>query len=250
MTSNKSAKQRYLYVSTPIIQRYNATASWVFAYVAYFAVRGGYNTKKSWPSLVKKYTGISPKTYKQHLQTFVDDDILINKDGVYSFNEENVLFNDVFDSYKNNEFKTLSLVEVNPHSTNKKNMTGKKALHERLAVTIEAIALNIAASSKELSNKEPSFELSSYAWLARELGADYRTIQAVIKTISFVRKTFDSSRNVTGKILLQLRKTSVMSLTGQVEIYKLKLQRYKAKKERTTRSFTDRFKNNKYAHTV
>jgi hypothetical protein len=237
----------FLYVSTPIVQRYNASYAWVFAHVAYFACRGGFDTKKSWPSLVKKITGVGINTYKNALEIFVNDEILIKNDSVYTFNNENIAFDDVFDSYKlqfdnsYNEKKnsaTLPLVELDPHAIDEKNKSGKKAAHERLVVTVEALALNSAARKKEFDKQTPEFEISSYKWLAAELGCDWRTIKSVIETIKNARLTFDQMRR-DGKIVLILRKIHTMSkkIKNQIPIYNLKCNRYSAALKRSVAAF-------------
>jgi hypothetical protein len=269
MTSKKSKSNNYLYVSSEMIKRYNPSIAWVFGYIAYFAARDGYDTSKSWPALVKKYTNISIDTYKKALNKLVEDEILIKTHiedapthhNRYTLNSDNAGMAEIYHSYMmqfNSSYKmrkhaeakaagakleSLPLIELNPLTCDTRSMTGKQAMHQRLAVTIEAIALNSSARRQEYDKKSPQFLISSYQWLAAELGRDYRTIKAAIHTITNSRLTFDKkkneSKNKGNSIVLILRKAHSISskIKNQFSIFDKKCERYKKALKAELRTF-------------
>ena len=246
-----------------MIKRYDASSAWVFAYIAYFASRGEYDTSKSWPSLVKKYTNIGIDTYKKALNKLVKDEVLIKSSiddapdhhNQYNFNDKKEDMIEIYHSYKmqfNNKYKieknveakdaktkveTLPLIELDPLSCDTRNMKGKQAAHQRLVVTIEAIALNNSARRQAYDKKSPQFLISSYQWLANELGRDYRTIKAAINTITQTRLTFDKQKK--DSIVLIMRKAHSISnkIKNQFSIFDKKCERYKKSLNAHLRTF-------------
>ncbi|MDO6508764.1 hypothetical protein Q4506_17285 [Colwellia sp. 4_MG-2023] len=240
-------KKTRLFVSMIIVQRYNSGAAWVFAHVAYnIVVNSGFDTKKCWPSNVKNFCGIGVDSYKKYLKTFVDDKILIKRESIYTFNSEEIVFRDVFASYYKT-FKKLqidnsisALIEVNPHSTDAEKMKGKGAFHQRLVVTIEAYVLNIVAQSVAFKKSMTKFTAYSFKWLSIEFGCDWRTIRAVIKTISSIRLTFDLKHKKNEKgFTLNLRKKYLMKIADQIQIFDLKVERYKKKNKELLNNHTN-----------
>jgi hypothetical protein len=228
-------KNTRLFVSMAIVKRYNSTAAFIFAHVSYhIVVNGSFNTKKCWPSSVKNFCGVGVDSYKKYLKTFIDDKILIKRENIYTFNFENIAFDDVFDSYlqtfnkSTNDSLKLPLIEIMPHSIDETKFRGKGAFHQRLVVILEAYAFNIAARSFAINKSTPTFKASSFKWLAIEFGCDWRTIRAAVNTITNVRLTFDLTLVKRSKgFVLDVRKKIVMKISTQVQIFDIKVKRYK-----------------------
>jgi hypothetical protein len=239
----QSKPTNHLFVALPVIQKYGISASWVFAHVAYFIAKyGNYNTNKQWTSAANRRTTVGKTTFRGYLKKFVDDGLLIEADGLYIFDERNMVFEeDVVAAYCNTfsngakQITTVSLIEVNPHKCDPKNMIGTKAKHERIVKTVEAWSRDRSASNFVFEQKE-GFKAKSYAYLGRLFNIDWRTVKAVLSTIQKVKRSFHIMRDkVTNQLTLirtalpdRLYGKKVKKFSKKLELQKQKLsQRFR-----------------------
>jgi hypothetical protein len=231
-----------LFVALPVTQAYSITASWVFAHIAYFIAKyGNYNTNQQWASAAKKRTSVGKTTFRGYLKKFVDDGLLIEVDGQYGFDEKNVTFDDVFSAYRNafsngaNQITTVSLIQVEPHNCDPKNMSGTKAKHERAAKTFEAWSRDRAASNF-VFEQEQGIKVKSYAYLGRLFGIDWRTVKAVLSTIQKVKRSFHVMRDKVSNQLILVRTILPDRL------YNTKVKKFSKKLEQQTQRLSQRFR--------
>ena len=151
-----------------------------------------------------------------------------------------MVFNDVFAAYENAFGKgkfdtTVSLIEIDPHSCDIKNMAGTKAKHERAVKTFEAWTRDRTASNV-VFEKENEVAVKSYAFLAQLFGLDWRTVKAILTTIAKVIRSFHVMRE---KLTNQL--TLIRTILTD-DIYTKKLGKFKKKLKQQQERLSHRFK--------
>ena len=186
----KSESKRPLYVSTTVISKYNVTAAYVFAQVAYHIVRHGvYDTAHG---ATASYTRIAKSTVIKYLKQFVEDGLLAKVDGKDFYRSALVfnLNNDVgqqlktqytaqFNKKKGDERSPARLVMVDVNDLDKAIMQNMKATRSRALLVYKNLLVDKFASN-EANGKGSEVNLGRWSQIAKLFGCAINTAKSII----------------------------------------------------------------------
>lgn len=189
---NNNNKNNTIYISQEITKAFGITASWVFSTIAYHIEKhGSFNPKKTWSASTKLRTGVGKNSQKRAIRAFIEQGVLLEVDGSYIKNPDSATYDAVFLAYahiskkRQNEKRTVSLIEVIPQECDQEKMKGSSSKQQRAIVTLSSWLRYLLAGEK-VHTKKSTLKLPSYAYIAYLFGFDWRTVKAALSALKKV----------------------------------------------------------------